>query len=40
MTEPKAAPPLLDAKFARKVRAAALNKDADISVTGSWTIQF
>jgi hypothetical protein len=26
--------------FARKVRGAALNKDSDISVTGSWTIQF
>lgn len=26
--------------YARKVRAAALNKDADLSFTGTWTITF
>lgn len=26
--------------FARKVRGAVLNKDSDISLSGSWTIQF
>lgn len=28
------------ALYARKVRAAALNKDADISLSGTWTITF
>lgn len=28
------------ALYARKVRALALNKDTDISLTGSWTISF
>jgi hypothetical protein len=26
--------------YARKVRSAALNKDTDVSLTGSWTISF
>lgn len=29
-----------DVLYARKVRAAALNKDSDISISGSWTITF
>ena len=29
-----------DVLYARKVREAALNKDSDISISGSWTITF